>query len=639
MVITNSGGAWTTDEFVDGWVFFVGQSGKGIQTYGSIASNTDTTITCSGMIYGDNPTATGTILIYMGSSIEFLADITQPSVVRNLDVNVDCFEYSDNDDKRKLSTKVVATGKDSFGKTISVMLAAVHAYDNDKQFFKDSTIVTRRSEGYVYRNNYIAEAGKRVVTVLEKTPYAGTPAWYPVFTTAYATYPYALILSDSDNIDYFPNGTRVWFTVEIATLPPALAAIVGASIVPDASPAVFYVVDSGVDGTEYFRVSQTIGGDPIDLGGDWTSGGVGGKVGVSTRGALILDNSDYFLTTGTSFTLFGTTAPTGLIIGNMYNNSSPQDDSTEYIADLGTPIGSGASADLYIQLVGTIGNRDMGNVPRVWLYNWNYTIPSGSQMAFVVPFDPASTTTVTTVGDSKEYTDSSGVLYTELQLTEFPIGNFSGRGFLLSKKLFVQNYDYVGNNEVLVGEEKITISSSGNDTEFGNYIEFAYVTDRVTSTSLKCYPHDVGALVARTNYTEASPESTSAIALDGVHIGNFTVDGNISYGALDGYATYMLLGLGNFYKIASTWCLFDSGYVLQVGEFHGSAQSNISRPIEVGDRISTTKFTGDTPEEYEVVEVTIKPDEGRLFLQLGDFEKNVFTSLQQDTTGLNQTLT
>jgi hypothetical protein len=80
------------------------------------------------------------------------------------------------------------------------------------------------------------------------------------------------------------------------------------------------------------------------------------------------------------------------------------------------------------------------------------------------------------------------------------------------------------------------------------------------------------------------------------------------------------------------------GYVNEVGVFHGSAETSLPRPVAVGDRISITTFSGETPIEYEVVSVTIKHDEGRISLELGDFEKNVFTSLEQKTNGLNRTL-
>ena len=106
LVITNAGAAWTVNEFAGAWIFFVGQNAKGVMSYGVVASNDATTITCSGMTGELEATPTGYVLIYKGYNLDFLPDVSQPSVVRNLDVNKDCFEYSDNDDKRKLSTRL-----------------------------------------------------------------------------------------------------------------------------------------------------------------------------------------------------------------------------------------------------------------------------------------------------------------------------------------------------------------------------------------------------------------------------------------------------------------------------------------------------------------------------------------------------
>jgi hypothetical protein len=356
---------------------------------------------------------------------------------------------------------------------------------------------------------------------------------------------------------------------------------------------------------------------------------------------LIVDNTDGFLVYGTEFILFGATAPDGLTFGSTITNAAPTYSSATYYIRCGTYVNS-AGTDLTIVKKASVVNSSLGYQPLARLYGWNYTIPAGSSMAFSVPNSGVAGTAATTTGFTLEGTDAAGTQYTDVFLSKFPTSDFSGRGFLLNKRLYVQNYAYLPtdpNNEVLIGEEKITWASGGTDTVYGDYIQFSSVINRVTSSILKCYPHDVGALVASTKYTELVPQTTSAIAVDGIHIGNFTVDGNITYGTLDGYATYMLLGLGYFFKMATTWCPLSYGYVLQVGEFHGSAQSNIPRPIEVGDWISTTEFTAATPVEYEVVEVTIKPDEGRMLLQLGDYEKNVFTSLQQNTNALNRTLT
>ena len=610
IVITSASANWATNEFAGMWVFFVGQSAKGVLTYGVIASNTATTITCSGMGGAINAAASGMVLIYRGYSIDFLPDVSQPSVVRNLNVYQDCFQYSDNDDQQKLSTKVVVSGKDLFGKSISVMVAAVHAYDNTKQFFSDATIVTRRSEGYVYKNNWCPVADQRSVTA--------TKAATDVFTTAYSSFPHDILIAGGD-LSLYPVNCQVTFSTVAGTLP---SNIVAGSIY-------YVVVNAG-----HLEISTTPGGSSIDIGSDAIS-----VCYVSTIGGLIISNTDGFVTNGMEIVLIGVTAPGNIALGSVITNQSPNYSSATYWINCGTGLGPGVGSGLTVYHKSALGGGDAGTIPVAYLYGWQYTIPAGSSMAFCIPNSGVAGIAATVVGSTLENTDSSGVQCTAVYLSAFPAIDFSGRGFLMNSKLWVQNQAYVGTNEVLIGEEKITISAVGNDATYGNYIQFADPTARVTSATLKCYPHDVGALVARTNYTEASPQSTSAIKVNGVQIGNFTVDGNVSYGQLDQYATYMLLGLGNFYRKANTWSPVLKGYVNEVGVFHGSAESSHTRPVAIGDRISITQFSGDTPIEYEVVEVTIAPDSGTITYQLGDFEKNPYTSLMMDTNALNKTLT
>ncbi|MFA5439809.1 hypothetical protein, partial [Dehalococcoides sp.] len=133
--------------------------------------------------------------------------------------------------------------------------------------------------------------------------------------------------------------------------------------------------------------------------------------------------------------------------------------------------------------------------------------------------------------------------------------------------------------EVLIGEETVTIEASGLDSTYGYYIDIDDPEDRVTSSTKKCYPHGVGALVASTNYTESAPESTSPFALYGLTSTTTTVDNNITYGDLDAYATSLLLGFGAFYKKATCWAPIITCGVKRVGKGAASPSTfDISTP-------------------------------------------------------------
>ena len=86
--------------------------------------------------------------------------------------------------------------------------------------------------------------------------------------------------------------------------------------------------------------------------------------------------------------------------------------------------------------------------------------------------------------------------------------------------------------------------------------------------------------------------------------------------------------------------MFNLGYVPQVGEYYGGVQQvSLSMPPRVGDRITIQKNTGDSPVEWQVVAVEWNFDQGQITLTLGDFEKNVFNLLQNETKGFNWTIT
>ena len=610
MVFSISGAAFTTNEFVGGFIFYLNTGilvgyPESQLVFGKITANTADTITIALPlldVYGGE----GTAAIYNGYLVDFAPDLSTPSSVASFNVNKDVFSYSDNDDKRKLYTKVIAKGKDLQGITISVSLSACHAYDNTRQYYNNSTHITLKSEGYIYRNNY-ALTYRSVTAIASLTE---------SFTTNYAGGFHNTIYMAAGGSS-FPNNAEVKFSTVTGTLPSNIVA-----------GTTYYVRDNGVHGANTFNISAARDGAAMDIGSD-----AAGTVYVTELGGLVLNNTDGFIVSGSTVYVFAATMPGNLTAGTLYT-ATVGTESNAWI-QLNVAIGPGTGTSVVVVRSTDLINTELGTTPTVWLYGWGYSIPSGSTMAFSIP--GVSATGATTTGATTEGTDGNGVQYTAVSLTSMPFADFSGKGYLLNKRLYVEDYSVVGNNEVLIGEEKITIASSGNDTTYGNYIQFASVTARVTSPTVKCYPHGIGALVARTNYTETSPESGSPVDQYGLHIDSETVDGNITYGDLEVYATNLIVGFGNFYRKATCWAPLSNLGVKRVAQ--NTLSTNRSTPPVLGDTIDIVPFSGDTPIPYEIVMITIKYDEGRISLELGDYEKNVFTSLEQKTNALNRTLT
>jgi len=610
VVTTNGSGSHYINTYVDT---------GGVSFYGKVASNTSNTITLTTPVGVLPSSGTGYFILYRGIySVDFLMDVSQPTAVRNLYANSTCFDYNDNDDKRKLSTKIVTQGKDYNGKSISVSVSAVHAYNVTRQFFNDSTYVTKPSEGYIYKNSYAPDATP--VTV-----YAGfsNAVWYFGGTP----YNYQIIYSSGGGVTAL--GTKVFFTKSGGgTLPSPLNA------------GAYYIVESAAN---YCVVSDTVGGSPIYL-----SGGSGTWY-MQSMGGMWVDKLTF--AEGDYLTLSGTTCPTGAYFGSA--SPAVRVVKSGQGGFFGWDITS-TGTNVWVHKTSNVVNPgytsgQFNTTVYVWLYGWGYIIPSGTVMAII-----SGTTAITVIADSTggyaktEEVSESGVLLTKITISAGSTAgvsnmfhgdqNFAGKGFLMSPRLYVENYNYVGANEVLIGEEKVTITAVGNDNN-GNYIDVGTATNRLTSSTKKCYPHGVGALVARTNYTEASPEPGSAVALYGLHIDTRIVDSNITYGTLDAYSACLLLGFGNFWKKATVWCPLEHAYILQVGQYYKGRQTSGSTPITVGDNISVSQFSGGNQEWYEVVEATIVANEGRMILVLGDYEKNAYTSLLISTNAINKTIT
>jgi hypothetical protein len=595
---------------------------SGVMTFGKITANDGTTITCAAMVNAAvAPQSLGYFLIYRGYLIDFAQDLSQPYAITNMDVNQKVFDYSDNDDKRKLSTKIVASGKDLQGITISVALTAVHAYDLDRQFFKDATAVTYPSEGYIYKNTCAATATP--VTVFPKLA-DSTYSW-----TIDAT-PSILVFSGTPAV--LTVGAEVKFSTA-GTLPSPLVA-----------GTTYYVV--AYMANVYFSVSATPGSAAISV-----SGGSG-------TWYVYMPHTWWFAANMTipsqgMISISGTTVPTGNTFGaiywawNMHLNNSGGGVFNLAATSNGSTIqdATGAGSAVYAYPIsGMVNTGYSSGVPStscyIWVYGWGYAIPASTAMAIVWG---SSARAFTTSGSTIEQTMEDGTKVTRITITPGDMlvqdQEFSGRGFVMSPRLYVIDASQVGTNEVLIGEEKITVTATGTSATYGPYIDVGAATARVTSATLKCYPHGVGALVARTNYTEASPETGSGLDLYGLYIDPRTVDNNTTYGALDAYVTNLLLGLGNFYKKGTTWGPMALCYVPHVGEYYGGlVQTSLQVPPRPTDRLSFTEYTGATPEEFQIVSVTIDHDQMTVTLELGDFEKNVYTSLQQSTNAINRTL-
>lgn len=599
----------------------IAQPQRGVRSWGKITSNTSTNIVSTATVNLQYPQEFGGyVIIAHGPKFDFAIDLSTPSPVASLTVNADVFDYSDNDDTRKFYSQVVVKGNDLFGKSISVSLSAIHAWNIQRQYFNDCTFVRLKSEGYIYKNNYFVSSASQSATCY----YANGGV---SFTTTYAINHYAI---QPLSVTSFPVNMPVYFIAGNGGIPLPINIVAGQRY--------FVVYNNLVN----IYISSTIGGSAIDIGSDAT----GSPPLIYTKGTLMVNNSPAVFTAGLAIGINASVMPHGLTAGTVYYCGNPGTAASPYFLELFSDSGlttqvsfgyTNAGSGIVVYLDAKYYNTELGSPPIVWLYGHGFTIPSGSTMS-LMNFS-GSYTIVTTAGAASEGTDSNGNAYTAVPISWYPTSDFSGNGFFLAQRIYVGQASVVGANPVIIGEEPVTINAIGTDTTYGDYIDFGLTNlgSRILSTTLKVYPHDVGSLVGKTNYTITNPETGSSLQVYGIYIDTETVDTTTTYGSLDAYATSLLVGYGTFYEKATCDAPLNSLLIKRVATSGPVIPSMCTVPV-LGDTLAVTKFVGGTISYMEVCGVMINYDEGTISLTLGDYEKNLFASIKQKTSALNKTL-
>ena len=492
-------------------------------------------------------TPSGTIIVQDGWKIDFAQDLTQPSVVATYGVNKDVFNFNDNDDKRKLSTKVIVKGKDFWGKSISVSLSGVHAYDNDRQFYNDATYITQKTEGYILKNSYV----KQIPGFW--TIGSGDIAAKTISGWSRSAVPYNSEILFGSNPSLVPVGTEVTFGTTSASLPPELTA-----------GTKYYCVEQG--NTLYCKVSGSLGGTPIYLTGtsyspDWRMyiPIIPGPPTYFTTAELPITEGDYIRFSADTF-------PTGISSGVDYiTNTVVKSGYGGTFKVNVTPTTAGATVSFFVK--GDVKNSFDGfeSIPFIYLYGWNYKIFYGH--AITIRYGDGVYSDV--VFYSGEYLTEDNIKVTWVWLSggkQFDSTQvFANGAYMLNSTQYIDDINPVAyTNDVLIGEERVNFYSYGTDN-YGYYVNIDSDL-RINSDTNKAYPHGVGALVAMDWYTEADPEPLSTLAENGLLINTFIVDTNIDYGYLDAYATALLLGNGTLYKKATCKSPMTKCFVKRVGE-------------------------------------------------------------------------
>jgi len=185
----------------------------------------------------------------------------------------------------------------------------------------------------------------------------------------------------------------------------------------------------------------------------------------------------------------------------------------------------------------------------------------------------------------------------------------------------------------------IYATASGTDAVYGPYLTLGSIA------TYDDHPHLPGCLVSTTAYTEAAPETNSPVNLFGLIQETYSVDQNVSEPELEVYATSYLLNHSTYYKKGGFWCFVYDWFRY---DLRPASQYSEVGWLMVGDLIAVLQNTADTAtdveygqykNQWQVLAWTLDGNQMTVTAELGDFERNTNTLINERTTGINYTIT
>jgi hypothetical protein len=199
-----------------------------------------------------------------------------------------------------------------------------------------------------------------------------------------------------------------------------------------------------------------------------------------------------------------------------------------------------------------------------------------------------------------------------------------------------------------INGEVIEANAIGFDGYFGAYISFlcddtAYHRDH---TDPNFEAHTLGTLVFDNDYyDETAPTTTSPAYYHGLLTQTYTADIGVSKADLQKYATAYLLANSSYLRKATFWCTFNEWYKSDVRA--DAYELLAAGPPLVGEMIAcyqdtnatlTETLYGDYKNQWQIVSWSFDIDTMIVTVELGDFERNVFTTITDKTSALQLSL-
>jgi len=166
------------------------------------------------------------------------------------------------------------------------------------------------------------------------------------------------------------------------------------------------------------------------------------------------------------------------------------------------------------------------------------------------------------------------------------------------------------------------------------------------ATSSFTAAHSTGSTIWKDSvYSETSPVPGSPVNYHGIILQTYTPDQTVFPEILEMYSSMFLIANSYYNRKASFWCMMYDFYKTDSREQYQLTSASLLGP---GDRIaflqkstdSTTQILyGQLRNIWQIVSLTVDANTLQVFVELGDFERNVFTLLADKTAAINATIT
>ena len=278
-----------------------------------------------------------------------------------------------------------------------------------------------------------------------------------------------------------------------------------------------------------------------------------------------------------------------------------------------------------------------------------FAIKNGDKLMMVATRTPGGaqvTPSLTLNADPTTQTQADGTLTTTFSFASAPdTYSWAKYGsFLCLNRLYVKDtsiYTGADSTYYIDGIPEFVANGTGVDAVYGPYLSASYLTETVSIP----FPFLPGAIVTNSAYSQASPQTGSPLQIFGNILKTMTLDTMVPFEYLGLYATNYLINNSYYYRKGGFWAFVYDWFKPDIRPVNEVSENGW---LKAGDEICVLQNTADTPtdlqygqykNQWQILGWTLDADQMVVTAELGDFERNTNTLINDKTSGINYTIT